>query len=190
VAVVAPVALLWGHPVRAQESEAYSHFWFLVDLAECGGAPCALVSPVFDLTARTPPDDLLREFQERTEERFHGVVPQPLVEPVGGLWRDEVEAAREERVDAWRRLGWTVYVVEVADRPTPDSLLFARAASEATALAEGYRAESDGALAVALLWYRRAAALMGDAPTAHEAIDRVEAEIRRLARTDTGSGHR
>lgn len=183
------LAALLGPPeVRAQEPEGYGHFWFLVDLAECGGESCAVVSPVFELTARSPASEMLGEFQDRAEQRFHGLIPQPLVEPVGGRWRDEVEAAREKRLEGWRRLGWTVYVVDVADQPTPDSLLDARAEAEATALAAGYRAESTGSLAVALLWYRRAAALSGDAPTARQAMERVRDRIRRLARSGSGAG--
>jgi hypothetical protein len=174
-----------------EDVDAYGHFWFLANLAECGGEPCALVSPVFELTARVPGDSVLHAFRARATERFHGVAPQPLVEPLGSPWRDEVEAVRAERIDAWRRMGWTVYVIDMPDGETPDSLLFARADAVAKALADGYRAEAEGHLAVALMWYRRAAALSDGGDAAAAAIARVEAQVRRMARSlsgDSGTG--
>lgn len=173
----------------AQSPGGVSHHWFLANLADCGGHRCVVVSPVFEATAVRPDTGVLSVFQADAEARFHGLALQPLVEPIGSRWRDEVEVEREQRVAGWRRLGWAVYEVAVGDQPVPDRFTTLRADAEAEALAAGYRAERRGELGVAQLWYRRALDLAPEGLVARQALQRIAEEMRERARAlSTGSG--
>ena len=180
--ILAPL-VLFGRSRRngSPDLERHSHFWFLVNLAERDGEPCAVVSSVFRMTAAAPSEAVIERFEARAREQFPDVVLGPTVESAGEHWRDEAAARRAERLAHWERAGTAVCEVRVPDQPVPDSMLEAQTRAEAEAFENGFHAEQRNDLRTAERWYSRLAALASDCKVARKALTRVREQMRQHA---------